>query len=248
MKTRWLIAVDDTDNLDSRGTGYLARQLGFGLNDSGIALLKGITRHQLLVHKDIPYTSHNSSACLEVFANDDSFDNMRNFCAEYLVKNAAEGSDAGLCITQWDSVTEEIETWGNSAKKEVLQFDNAVLLAKENNIYLEGFTGTKGGIIGSLAAVGLRHLGNDGRFLWLKNLRETKGIFQAKELFSLIQMDAICDIHGNNVPENALITTGEWLRPVMKNKKIIVFVEKSNNVSEYEWQFVSKDYIKSISC
>lgn len=248
MKTRWLIGVDDTDNLESRGTGHLARQLGFALNASGIAELKGITRHQLLVHKDIPYTSHNSSACLEVYSHEDSFNEIRNLCAEYLLNNAAEGSDAGLCIAEWNQVNPEIENWGNSAKKKVLRFEDAPKMASQHGIYLEGFTGTKGGIIGSLAAVGLRHAGNDGRFLWLKNLRETKGIFQSKELFSMIEIDEICDVRGNVVSPEARIHTGEWLRPVMKNKKNIVFVEKSNNPNEYEWQFVSKDYIKSISC
>jgi hypothetical protein len=248
MKTRWLIGIDDTDNLESRGTGHLARQLGFALTDSGVAELKGITRHQLLVHKDIPYTSHNSSACLEVYSHEDSFNEIRNLCAEFLVNNAAEGSDAGLCIAKWSQITHEIENWGDTAKKRVLQFNDAPVLAKQHGIYLEGFTGTRGGIIGSLAAVGLRYTGNDGRFLWLKNLRETKGVFQSKELLSLIEMDTICDILGNTVHPEAQIHTGEWLRPVMKNKKIVVFVEKSINPNEYEWQFVSKDYIKSISC
>ncbi len=248
MKTRWLIGVDDTDNLESRGTGHLARQLGFALDNAGIARLKGITRHQLLVHKDIPYTSHNSSACLEVYAHENSFDQIQNLCAEFLVNNAAEGSDAGLCITKWDNVSPEIVEWGNNAKKQVLFFKDAPVLAMKYGIYLEGFTGTRGGIIGSLAAVGLRCAGNDGRFLWMKNLRETKGVFQAKELFSLIEMDEICDTLGNSIHPEEMIYTGEWLRPVMKNKKIIVFVDKSENPKEYEWQFVSKDYIKSISC
>ena len=60
----YYIGIDDTDNLESRGTGHRARQLGTGLQNAGIARLISITRHQLLVHKDIPYTSHNSSACL----------------------------------------------------------------------------------------------------------------------------------------------------------------------------------------
>jgi len=247
MKTRWLIGVDDTDNLESRGTGHLARQLGFALNDSGIAELKGVTRHQLLVHKDIPYTSHNSSACLEVLS-DASFEKIQKLCAAFLIDNAAEGSDAGLCIARWEQVSEEVESWGTSAKQRVLHFEDAPVLANKHGIYLEGFTGTRGGIIGSLAAVGLRHAGNDGRFLWLKNLRETTGVFSADELFFLIAMDEICDIHGEMIYPEDLIHTGDWLRPVMKNKKIVVFVEKSLNPDKYEWQFVSKDYIKSISC
>ena len=69
-----LIGIDDTDNLDTRGTGYRARTLAQGLVDAGLAAVHGITRHQLLVDPRIPYTSHNSSACLQTTA--------RGTCAE----------------------------------------------------------------------------------------------------------------------------------------------------------------------
>lgn len=55
---RYLIGIDDTDNLESRGTGFRARQLLQRLAEAGFARPLGITRHQLYVHSDIPYTSH----------------------------------------------------------------------------------------------------------------------------------------------------------------------------------------------
>ena len=67
---RYLMGIDDTDNLESRGTGHRARMLGTGLQEAGLATLHSITRHQLLVHPAIRYTSHNSSACLLVEAGD----------------------------------------------------------------------------------------------------------------------------------------------------------------------------------
>ena len=65
--TRWLIGLDDTDNLESRGTGFKARQMAEHLERSQTGLIAtSITRHQLLVDPRIPYTSHNSSACISV--------------------------------------------------------------------------------------------------------------------------------------------------------------------------------------
>lgn len=61
-----LIGIDDTDNLESRGTGYRVRQLANWLSEKNLVVPLGITRHQLLVDPRIPYTSHNSSACLVV--------------------------------------------------------------------------------------------------------------------------------------------------------------------------------------
>ncbi|MGH2717450.1 MAG: hypothetical protein ACRDJU_02570, partial [Actinomycetota bacterium] len=62
--TNLLIAIDDTDNRDSRGTGAGSRALLEALLDAELGQPVGITRHQLLVDPAIPYTSHNSSACL----------------------------------------------------------------------------------------------------------------------------------------------------------------------------------------
>jgi len=59
----FLIGIDDTDNPTSPGTGRLARRLSDECARRGLRPL-GVTRHQFLVHPAIPYTSHNSGACI----------------------------------------------------------------------------------------------------------------------------------------------------------------------------------------
>lgn len=61
---RALICIDDTDNIDiKRGTGQLASLLAEEIEQKGWAKCEAVTRHQLFVHPDVPYTSHNSSMC-----------------------------------------------------------------------------------------------------------------------------------------------------------------------------------------
>ena len=79
---RYLIGVDDTDNLESRGTGHRVRQLANCLAQQELAQPLGITRHQLLVDPRIPYTSHNSSACLLVDANETRVNDLWEACRE----------------------------------------------------------------------------------------------------------------------------------------------------------------------
>ncbi|HEY4939067.1 MAG TPA: hypothetical protein VIJ69_08545 [Actinomycetota bacterium] len=62
--TNLLIGIDDTDNLDSKGTGNLAQRLLAALEAEEFGQGIGATRHRLLVDPQIAYTSHNSSACL----------------------------------------------------------------------------------------------------------------------------------------------------------------------------------------
>lgn len=241
-----IIAIDDTDNLESRGTGFRARQLGLSLEDLGYAELLSITRHQLLVDKRIPYTSHNSSASILINSLVD-IKSIIDLCALYLKEESAEGSDAGLCVAEFDCVSEEVINWGNSAKKKILNKKQAHLLAEREGIFLEGYKGKKIGVIGALAAVGLRKQANDGRLLWLPNLRETEGIYSIKDFKTLVSLEAITQKNGTFVHGDDKIWIGEWCRPVHLNNKITLVVEKGNNNEHYQWKCASKEYIKSIS-
>jgi hypothetical protein len=243
----YYIGIDDTDNLESRGTGHRARQLGTMLEEARIARLICITRHQLLVHKDIPYTSHNSSACLLVETKAAKEAELKAFCREFLLRESAPGSDAGLCIAVSESISPAIENWGRNAKRVVLNKKLAHEIALLNNIYLEGLTGEKIGVIGALAAVGLRFTGDDGRVLWLPFLRETEGIFTGAELKKRLCVDRIITKEGTEIQTEDLIFADNWIRPVMQNKKITLLVEKTESHEEYKWQHVPKEYIKSIS-
>ena len=69
-----------------------------------------------------------------------------------------------------------------------------------------GLTGTGGGIIGSLAAVGLRAAGEDGRFLWLPGLRELEGVHAAQALAELAGIEAIETVSGAPVDGAARIS------------------------------------------
>ncbi|MBS4057857.1 MAG: hypothetical protein KGZ82_11115 [Bacteroidales bacterium] len=242
--THLLIGIDDTDNLESRGTGYRARQLGQLIQDTGLGRIISISRHQLFFDRRIPYTSHNSSACL--FVVSDRKTELIALSRDFLLREAAVGSDAGLAVQYYDKVNDQVVLWGNRAKKEVLSLDEAKTLAADSGIYLEGLTGTHDGIIGSLAALGLRKGGNDGRCVWVngKEIREIKGIYEVSGLFAISGIDGLTAIDGGEVLLSDRIDTGGWIRPAVKNHRHIVFVEKSKNTTDYEWTIASKEYIK----
>ena len=138
----WLIGIDDTDNLDTRGTGHRARVLLAALEEVGLIAPLGLTRHQLLVDPRIPYTSHNSSACLQVVpcgAVADVFE----FCRAHLLETAAEGSDVGLTMARLEQATALVE-FGLRAKTEVLEQNEARTLAAAHEVACVGLTGTQG--------------------------------------------------------------------------------------------------------
>lgn len=238
---RYLLGIDDTDNLETRGTGHRVRQLADWLAENHLAEPKGITRHQLLVDPQIPYTSHNSSACLSV-ESDDAND-LWNASREFLLLASAQGSDVGLCLTEWDAVTDEVRSFGKRAKLEVLTMLDAQQTALRSKIRCEGLTGTGGGVIGALAGVGLHHAGNDGRFLWLPGLRELSGAYPVEEVIARGHVERICTLDHKDLALETMVDVGEWVRPVLRNGRSTLYVEETN----HGWHIISKDRIKELS-
>jgi hypothetical protein len=239
--TCYLIGIDDTDNLESRGTGYRVRQLAGWLVDNQLAAPKGITRHQLLVDARIPYTSHNSSACLGV--ETECLDDLWEAAREFLKLTSAYGSDVGLCMAAWDNDHDEVLSFGRRAKSEVLTMSEAWQIASLSGMRCEGLTGTGCGIIGALAAIGLHRGGNDGRFLWLPGLRELTGKYVVSDLIISSHIDRVCTLDHVELPLSEFVYVGEWVRPLLRNGKSTLYVEEQN----HEWHILSREYLKALS-
>jgi len=204
--TRVYIAIDDTDTIEtdtaaSRGTGAVARDLAALLDRRGLGRSLGVTRHQLLVDPRIPYTSHNSAACLLIETNGAPVEELAVAAAAFLSAEAAPGSDAGLCVAPEARVGPTITDFGRRAKREVLTAAAAHRLAEEAGLHLSGHTGERIGVIGALAAVGLRQSGNDGRFLDLNGLRALHGV------------QPVATLHGTGIRRFRSMTSPVTLRP-----------------------------------
>jgi hypothetical protein len=244
-----LIGIDDTDNADSLGTGYHARQLAHMLETNSLGQVQGITRHQLFVDPAIPYTSQNSSACIQWTSI--NIESIIEACADYLTENSAPGSDAGLCVCPDESVGAAIVDWGRSAKDSILEMHDALALAGSEGIFLRGYTGTHIGVIGALAAEGLHAWGNDGRYVWRKGIKELReintGIFTAQQLAFELELDEISSLEGEHPGKNELILTNDWVRPVRKNHKAVLITQRIADNDEYEWELTGKEIIRTIS-
>lgn len=163
-----LIGLDDTDNATSRGTGYLARQLSAACEATGMRPL-GVTRHQFPLDPRIPYTSHNSGACVAVEA-DGSVDPAALAC-DFVAERAAPGSDPGVCVADAEAVTAAVVAFGRKAAAEIVEMAGAEAVAREAGLTLRALGGTGLGVIGALGSVALRTEGEAGRFIDLPGLR-----------------------------------------------------------------------------
>lgn len=238
------IGLDDTDNLDSRGTGYIARSLANHILNPEWGKCLGITRHQLLVDPAIPYTSHNSSLCIQWETEMKNVEPLIERSSRFLSDYSAEGSDPGLCVVLEDQINLPLQEFGLNAKTKVLSKHNATSLANQYHFHLSEHGGTGGGVIGALAAVGLASGGNDGRYVWLQGIREMEGIFSHHEILQKSGVKIIQSLEGKAIPTEDLIEIGDWFRPVLLNHQPTLIVESSHH-SVNRWKILDRETIKA---
>jgi hypothetical protein len=238
------LGIDDTDDLESRGTGFRARRLGASLAAEGLAEMKAVTRHQLLIDQRISYTSQNSAACLVLEVASIDLSSLIEYAGEQIRARSAPGSDAGVAIAAQQELGDEVIAFGQATKIALQSRDAAHELATHNGVRAAGLTGSGAGVIGALAAVGLHHSGNDGRFIWLPELRQLAGTYRADELIRRLEVEPRA-ANGEQVPLQAQITLGDWVRPVLRQGRAILLAEPENE--DGKWRLIDRSNVKALS-
>jgi hypothetical protein len=227
-----LIGIDDTDDHWSPGTGRRARALLDELTAAGLGTPAGATRHQLLVDDRIPYTSHNSSACVawqSLHADPDTVrDTVIELAGRFLERVCPPAADPGLAVAIPSGLGEYADAvidFGRRAKRDVLCIEEAHQLAADAGVHLSGHGGTCGGVIGALAAVGLQLSGNDGLFITLPGIRTLPYTATFEELFDATTIDDVRDGDHRRPGPGETIELGDWVRPVLLEGAAVLLLE-----------------------
>jgi tRNA(Ile2) C34 agmatinyltransferase TiaS len=227
----FFIGLDDTDTLESRGTGHLARQIAAALATDYPVL--GVTRHQLLLDPRVPCTKNNSSAAILLNADGDLdpivlLDRVRVL----MLDDYQPGSDPGLCVAH--AVPAAVTEFGRWAQRRLVTQDEARALAVAHDLPLLGLGGTKDGIIGALAAVGLAASGEDGRYVLVGRSRELTGLQPVSTLLEA-GVAAVQTADGQPVTDGLVQT--DKLRPARRGGRPVAVVEWAGD----HWQPLKLD-------
>jgi len=227
----FFIGLDDTDNLESRGTGHLARQIAAALTAEYVVC--GVTRHQLLVDPRVPCTKNNSSAAIVLDANGhaDALA-LAERVREMMLSDLQPGSDPGLCVAC--SVPEAVMAFGRRTQRQLVSQAEARALAAQHGLFLEGLGGDEGGVIGALAALGLAAAGDDGRYVLVGRSRELNGLQPVSALLAA-GVAAVRTPAGHPVTDGLVLT--DKLRPARRGSQAVAVVEWAG---EY-WQPLKLD-------
>lgn len=245
MLVKLLICIDDTDNLESKGTGSIADEMRQIINQEGFGKCGVVTRHQLLLHQDIPYTSHNSSMCFDCEIVASQYETLIKNLSTYLRKESASGSDPGICVTEINSETDvpALIDFGLRAKKRILTKNEAYHIADKLGIFLKEEGGTGQGVIGALAGVGLRLGGNDGEVKGEIQQYKKGRTYSVAYLLSGSIIEKVCDAEYNIIPENQQVYITWKAKPILVDHRIVLLVKWSDE--KQSWVTMEKKEMRA---
>lgn len=224
-----IIGIDDTDNLTSKGTGTIAGEIQDIIHENKWGETDFISRHQLFLHEDIQYTSHNSSMIFIANILEEKYEEMKQVLTDYVQNESAEGSDPGICIVKLEELTnkKELIAYGYDAKYRVISQKEAYALAEKSGIYLRALGGTGDGIIGALAGCGLRIGGNDGEIKGGVEQYNAGESYFVQDLLQGGKIVKVCDAKGNLIPTAHKVEVKWKAKPLIKDGVPTLVVQPS---------------------
>jgi hypothetical protein len=222
----FVIGLDDTDAAGVPGTGTLARKLVERIESDGFGTSLGVTRHKLWDGHGVKATDTNVAYALALETERDVLD-VEDLAIDFVRSGAAREANPGVAVLSRHSDIPHANAFGFRAQTSLLNVGEAERYAAEANVLVRGLGGSRAGMIGALAAAGLRAVGRDGRFSELRGIRKLTGRVTAGEIRITTPIEHIIDEDGYELDRDDPIDTFDWIRPRVEEGAPILRVRRS---------------------
>ncbi len=241
----WLICIDDTDDIGTKGTGEIAEEIATLLSDEQLSRCSFVTRHQLFVHPDIPYTSHNSAMCFQIRTHL-SQEDILEIAVSHLIRESAGAADPGIAILDLraDVDHQALIEFGLQAKQEVKTKEAAYQLAELLGVHLSEHGGTGQGVIGALAGLGLRLQGDDGRIkgqFKIKGTEDGEVQLTVGEAIEQTGVDRVLSNTGESLCARTPLVLSDKVKAVYRDHQVSLLVYQEDGI----WRNAVKQQLKS---
>lgn len=226
ISERYVIGIDDTDAPDLPGTGTLARALAAHVESDGFGVSLGITRHQLWESDKVTTTDQNLCYAVEIETDRDILD-VEDLAVDFVRGHAARSANPGVALLSRHSDMPHALAFGRRAQLELLKIAEAERYAAESNVLVRGLGGSRAGMIGALAAAGLRGGGKDGRYADLRGIRGLRGRMTAGEIRTRSAIEHILNEDSEELDRDNAIDTLDWIRPRIEEGHPVLRVRRS---------------------
>jgi len=136
--------------------------------------------------------------------------------------------------------------FGYRAKKSVLSMEDAHRVAEESGVHLSGHGGTRQGVIGALAGVGLRLGGNDGRMRGSLEIPNSQGVASVREILTHPQVDAVRTLQGVSLNGDVRVRFVDKVKTVLLGGKLVLLVTSDEaSDSGVFWKTCTRQQLKA---
>lgn len=136
--------------------------------------------------------------------------------------------------------------FGRRAQSDIVAASAATALAAQVGVHLSAHGGSGLGVIGALAAVGLRRGGEDGRFLDLGDIRGLQGVVAVSRLRLSGITEFVSEGRGVVLRDEQAIDVGDWCRPVLSGGRPTLLIEEVHDGSAAGWRSISRERLRAL--
>ena len=214
---KFTIGIDDTGYLDQHLTTKLMRSWLSQMIEQSLIHSEGITRHQLFESEKISSSYKNRSLAF-TFNTSQSIFEIEDQLVDFIRTASSPHANPAIAILSRHSDSLHALAFGRRCKNELLKLSDSEQYASESNVLLRGLGGNRNGMIGALAAVGLRAGGGDGIFVHIDGLEGLKGDQSAGDIRNNSALQHIVDISsGEELDRDDMVKIDSYLRPNLIN-------------------------------
>ena len=235
---QFVVGIDNTDGAGCEGTGALTMALAAEVESAGWGQSLGVTRHQLFDSPKLSVDNGNYCYALGIQTTHSILD-LEDEVVDFVRAHAAKDADPGIAIMSRHSDMPHILAFGRRAQTELMRLDWAQTFANEANVSLRALGNKRDGVVGALAAAGLRGGGADGVFIDLPAIREIEGVLRAGEIRERTTVETILDAEGEPLDRDDRVETNGYLRPRLEGGKPVIHTRRSADDRHF-WTVVGR--------
>ncbi len=220
-------ALDDSRRTDGGGAGETLSEIIHAIEDQGWGHCKLPSRHRLYPHPETGCKKHNTARSFSADIEAQYLDGFMEYAVRLILSYETPGSNAGIAVAipeQMEDFT-ELTDYAYRAKEGLVTREEVLILAGRPGLYVQALSGNGIGIIGALAAVGLRITGNDGQFRGKLILGTGEGyIATAADIIRNTYVEKIKNMEMEDVGDNESVRMGEKVKVVLLDNKYTLMV------------------------
>ncbi len=221
------VGIDDSRQLDGYKAGETASWLSKAIEKNGWGKGAIPSRHRLYFHPSIACKKHNTARSFSADLDEPYLEAFIAYACSMVKSNITLDSNTGLAIAVPELMEnpDDLIEYAYRVKEEIVSKDEALKMAKKPGLYLFELSGNGQGVIGALAAAGLRATGNDGQFRGKLKLGTGEYyIANVREIIEKTYVEQVKNMDFENLGEDDHVRMGEKVKVVLLDDKYTLMV------------------------